>query len=63
VSPQVADALFAALARGPMDADESAVLGSTIEPALYQQLTTQAHDTASARANLARLLCLWATGD
>jgi sugar lactone lactonase YvrE len=61
VSPQLADELFAAVARGPVDADESAVLGSIAEPALCQGLTAQASEAASTQADLDRLL--WDTGN
>jgi hypothetical protein len=61
VSPPLADALFAALAREPVDADASAVLGSLAEPALCQELTTQASNPGSVQADLDRLL--WDRGD
>jgi hypothetical protein len=61
VSLHAADSLFTALARGPVDADESAVLGSIAESALCQGLTTQANHTASVQADLDRLL--WERGD
>jgi hypothetical protein len=61
VSQHAADSLFTALARGPVDADESAVLGSIAEPALCQGLTAQASEAASAQADLDRLL--WDGGD
>jgi hypothetical protein len=60
-SPQVADNLFAALARGPVDANESAVLGRIAEAALDQGLTEQGSQPGSGRADLERLL--WQSGD
>jgi hypothetical protein len=61
VSQHAADSLFTALARGPVDADESAVLGSIVESALYQEFTSKASDIASTQADLDRLL--WEHGD
>jgi hypothetical protein len=59
-SEHVADKLFTALARGPVDADESAVLGSIAESALYQGLTAQASEAEPAQADIDRLL--WESG-
>jgi hypothetical protein len=61
VSAQLADDWFAALARGPVDADESAVLGSIAEPSLGQTPTAQANEAESARIDLERLL--WEIAD
>jgi hypothetical protein len=61
VSQQLADVLFTALARGPVDADESAVLGSIAESALGQGVTVQASEAASVQADLDRLL--WERGN
>jgi sugar lactone lactonase YvrE len=60
VSQRVADKLFAALARGPVDADESAVLGNIAESALNQGLTAQASEAESTQADIDRLL--WESG-
>ena len=61
VSPRLADALFMALACGPVDADESAVLGRIAEPVLYQGLTTQASEARSQQVDLDRLF--WDRGE
>jgi hypothetical protein len=58
---QLADELFAALARGPVDADESAVLGSIAGSVLGQASTAEASEAGSAQADLERFL--WESGD
>jgi hypothetical protein len=60
-SPPLADELFAALARGPVDADESAVLGSIAGSVLGQASTAEASEAGSAQADLERFL--WESGD
>jgi hypothetical protein len=61
VSQHAADSLFTALTRVPVDADESAVLGSIAESTFYQGLTAQASEAGPTQADIDRLL--WESGD
>ena len=56
VPQQLADGLFAALARGAVDPAELAILGSGAEQAVGQALAAQMSAAGSAQANLDRLL-------
>jgi hypothetical protein len=61
VPSQLADSVFTALARGAVDPDELAVLGSIAGPAVYQESPAQTNQQELTQTDLDHLL--WESGD